>query len=112
MGNYKQAINTFVKALQLDGDEQAAKDLRETFERSGYKGILRKHAKDSEAAGRPYGAAATYAQMGEKDAAFAALEQAVAAGNRIDTIKLDPSLDNLRSDPRYADLLRRIGLPQ
>jgi len=49
--------------------------------------------------------------LGEKDAAFAALEQAAAAGNHIDTLKLDPALDNIRSDPRYADLLRRIGLP-
>jgi hypothetical protein len=50
--------------------------------------------------------------LGEKDAAFAALEQAAAAGNHIDTLKLDPALDSIRSDPRYADLLRRMGLPQ
>ena len=57
-------------------------------------------------------AARYYAQLGEKDAAFAALEKAAALGQGVDLIKTDPELDNLRSDPRYADLLRRIGLPQ
>jgi serine/threonine protein kinase/tetratricopeptide (TPR) repeat protein len=112
MGNYKQAMDQRIKAAQLGGYEKHAKELSETFEKLGYKGALRKHAKDSEAAGYPYGAACDYAMLGEKDAAFEALEQAAAAGNHIDTIKLDPALDNLRSDPRYADLLGRIGLPQ
>jgi len=112
MGNYKQAMEQWIKLQQLDGSESKAKELRQVFEKSGYMGYLRKDAKDKEANGRYYDAACDYVRLGEKDAAFAALEQAFAVGNNFDEIKLDPALDNIRSDPRYADLLRRIGLPQ
>src|ERR1022692_2464838 len=112
MGNYKQAMEQYIKFEQLRGHESRAEELRDVFEKSGYKGYLRKDAKDNEAVGDHYNAACDYAMLGEKDAAFAALEQAAAAGSHVDTIKVDPALDNLRSDPRYADLLRRIGLPQ
>jgi serine/threonine protein kinase/tetratricopeptide (TPR) repeat protein len=112
LGNYKQAIEQWIKATQLSGGEERAKELKEVFEKSGYKGVLRKFAKDAEAEGQPYSAALSYAKLGEKDAAFAALEKAVALGQGTDDIKTAPDLDNLRSDPRYADLLRRIGLPQ
>jgi len=86
--------------------------VRQVFEKSGYQGYLRKEAKDREAAGDYYGAAEDYAVLGAKDSAFAVLERAAAEGQALDNFKLDPALDNLRSDPRYTDLLRRMGLPQ
>jgi serine/threonine-protein kinase len=55
-----------------------------------------------------------YAGLGDKDQAFQWLERdfqersGVLAGN----ILFFPYLDTLRSDPRYADLLRRMGLPR
>jgi hypothetical protein len=53
-----------------------------------------------------------YARLGEKDTAFFWLEKAY-DGHRIPFfIKTQPQLDKIRSDARYADLLRRMGLPQ
>jgi hypothetical protein len=112
MGNYKLAVEQWAKSEHLQNNDSRANKIRETFEKSGYAGILRELAKSSEAASYPYGAATSYAMLGEKDNAFASLEKAFAAGNHIDTIKVDPELDNIRSDPRYVDLLRRMGLPQ
>jgi hypothetical protein len=94
------------------GNERRAEEIRQVFEKSGYPGYLKKDAKDKEAAGDYYDAATDYALLGEKDAAFMYLARAANAGQQLDCFKLDPALDNIRSDPRYADLLRRIGLPQ
>lgn len=52
------------------------------------------------------------ARLGDKDCAFAALDEAERVRHPIvDLIKVDPYFDSLRSDPRYADLLRRMKLP-
>jgi serine/threonine-protein kinase len=60
-----------------------------------------------------YWVAVAYAALGDKDKAFAELEKAYQAHDRwIFRIKIDPFMDSLRDDPRFADLVKRIGLPQ
>jgi TolB-like protein/Tfp pilus assembly protein PilF len=51
--------------------------------------------------------------LNEKDQAFGWLEKAyVERSNRLAYLAFEPSWDRLRSDPRFDDLLRRIGLPR
>jgi adenylate cyclase len=111
-GDYKGAMEQWIKAEQMRGNEKRAEELREVFEKSGYRGYVRKDAKDHEVAGDFYNAAVRFAFIGEKDAAFKDLELAVAAGQQLDELTLSPEMDNLRSDPRYVVLRRRIGLLQ
>ena len=61
----------------------------------------------------PVPVAVTLAALGEYEAAFAHLEDGLRFRcPRAIWGKVDPRFDILRSDPRCADLLRRIGLPQ
>lgn len=61
----------------------------------------------------PYDSAAIYAALGDKDKAFAELERDFTERDfYITFLKVDPFMDPLRDDPRFKDLVRRIGLPQ
>jgi TolB-like protein/Tfp pilus assembly protein PilF len=52
-----------------------------------------------------------YLGLDEKEEAFAALEQAYKEqSNILQFLKVHPYFDPLRSDPRFADLVRRVGL--
>jgi TolB-like protein/Tfp pilus assembly protein PilF len=60
-----------------------------------------------------YFVAIDYAALGDKEKAFAELEKAYQARDWfLPRLKTDPFMDPLRDDPRFADLLKRIGLPQ
>jgi eukaryotic-like serine/threonine-protein kinase len=60
-----------------------------------------------------YSLGTIYAGLGEKDEAFRLLEKAYDQHSPdIVFLAVDPFWYGMRSDPRYADLLRRIGLPQ
>ena len=55
--------------------------------------------------------ALVYAGLNELDQAFAWLEKACEERpNRLANIKVEPLWDPLRSDPRFKDLMRRLGL--
>jgi TolB-like protein/DNA-binding winged helix-turn-helix (wHTH) protein/tetratricopeptide (TPR) repeat protein len=56
--------------------------------------------------------AGVYAGLGQKEDAFEWLEKAYQVHARdLLELKYDPHFASLRSDPRFVDLLRRIGLP-
>jgi hypothetical protein len=54
-----------------------------------------------------------YAGMGNKDQALAWLDKAyVQHSNHMKTLKVEPGWDPLRSDPRFQQLVQRVGLAQ
>ena len=60
-----------------------------------------------------YYIALIYAGLGEKDLAFEWLENAYKErSDLLVYLNRDPRLDSLRPDPRFADLVKRVGLPQ
>ena len=61
----------------------------------------------------PSAIAGTYFAAGDKERGFGWLERAYhERDDNLAAIKIDPTFAPIRSDPRYTDLLRRMGLPQ
>lgn len=63
-------------------------------------------------AGASYQYGEIYAQLGDKDRAFAEFDNAINAKDAgLIYLKIDPFLEPIRNDPRYAALLRRLNFP-
>jgi DNA-binding winged helix-turn-helix (wHTH) protein/tetratricopeptide (TPR) repeat protein len=109
-GNYAESVEQHARTLELENDEEAAKAVRESYTKGGWHGYLRYCIKEADPG---YSTARPYAALGEKDKAFSALERSY-ENNEIPIVllKVDPRLDGLRSDPRFNDLLRKVGLPE
>jgi serine/threonine-protein kinase len=116
-GRHSEAINELQKAVDLSERERwPLRDLGYGYAISGRRpealAILKElehKYENHEALGQDL--AAVYGALGEKDQAFAWLEKdfQVRSG-LLARIRWQPPFESLRSDPRYADLLRRMGL--
>ena len=114
-----EAIAELQKALALFGESvQTEAELAQIYAVSGKHEQARKMlAELFELAKRRYVSsyeiAAIYAGLGEKDQAFAWMQKAYdERSDGLVNLKVEQRFDNLRSDPRFADLVRRVGLPQ
>jgi hypothetical protein len=59
-----------------------------------------------------YEIALVYAGLGDLDKAFTWLERSYDVRDKgLTYLKIDPCVDPLRSDPRFARLVQRVGLP-
>jgi len=60
-----------------------------------------------------YDFAVLYVGLGDKDKAFVEMEKSFnERGYYVPLLRVDPLMDPLRDDPRFADLIKRVGLPQ
>lgn len=125
-GMYKEAVEELEKAVSLYGFPETAARIHHGFAISGYHGAMQQYAEEIEHLTAtkqgwiPVNLAEVYAALGDRDRAFYWLEEAYrhrdmgAAGGGVplEEINVDPMMDPLRSDARFKDLARRVGLPQ
>ena len=114
---FAEAIAEFNKAVALSQDStEVLAALGQGYAASGKRDEAQKILK--ELAGRskeiyisPHFMAIIYASLGDNDRAFEWLDKALEKRfPPLIYLEVNPIWDNLRSDPRYEDLLRRIGL--
>jgi TolB-like protein/cytochrome c-type biogenesis protein CcmH/NrfG len=111
-GNQAECVEQFAELHQLNGEPEKAALVRESFAKSGWQSFLKTMTEEGRLANfSAYNAATFYVALGEKDKALAELNKSYE--NReasMRSLKIDPLLDPLRGDPRFADLMRRMGL--
>jgi TolB-like protein len=118
---YSQVIDEWKTCGELSGysvDSESAAAMEQGFRSAGWKGALAKAIEFRQAQRKNgyYSAfiiATFYAELGEKEQAFHWLNIAYQEHDWL-LISLNSNfrLDPLRSDPRFAELVRKVGLPQ
>ncbi|HYE66588.1 MAG TPA: winged helix-turn-helix domain-containing protein, partial [Pyrinomonadaceae bacterium] len=116
-GMYAEAVNEFQKAISIYGETTGilcylGSALALSGRREEAQAILDKLKRTKEYVS-PTELATVYISLGDKERGLAMLEKAYAAHDlQLQTLKVDWHFDSLRSDPRFQDLMRRVGLPQ
>jgi tetratricopeptide (TPR) repeat protein len=116
MGEPDQAIAECQKALAVFGRDPAILSvLGYVYAVSGRRHEAQSIAAEIEGLWKrryfsPVDGALVYAGLGNKDEAFAWLTKAYEARDpQLIWLKVEPELQSLQSDPRFAELLQRIG---
>jgi eukaryotic-like serine/threonine-protein kinase len=121
MGKYDLWLEEWKKGATLANDREdlaIAEEVSRTYAKGGFRAAVSRDIElRKQTAQRRYMdlgfIAYDYAALGDKDQTFAWLEKAYSekAGS-LGYIKVMKAMDSLRSDPRYIDLLKRMGLAQ
>lgn len=114
-GDYAGAFQTFIDFKKRTKPEQV-KVYQEAYEIGGWQGVRRKLLEFSKLdENKPesnfFVIARQYVWLGEKEQALVYLNKAVEKRNtQVLMLKVDPAFDILRDDPRFAELVNRVGL--
>ena len=118
LGNQDAYVADSVMAMKKSGRPERAEAFAAGYRKAKLKGAcislieVLKNRSQSEYVS-PYDIALYYALMGDRDHTFEWLEKAYAErSGEIIYVKTEVFFEPFHSDPRYIDLLRRMGLPQ
>lgn len=117
-GMYREAIEEYRRALALSEDPTAKAFLALSLAKSGQRGeaIKLREQLNLESQNRyvpSYCFAIVHLALGEKDEAFIWLEKDIAERSSWTVMyAIVPELDELRGDPRFKDMLKRLNLPE
>ena len=117
LGRYEEAVEEAQKFYALTAADIRGKSaLGKVYAIAGRGEEARKIAEELESQARPSNLASAlpyiYAVLGDRDRALYWLEEAYRARvSELVFISHAPDCDGLRGDPRFEDLLRRIGIP-
>ena len=118
---YPQVVGEWKVYGQLSGDRREsdfASAMEQGFRSGGWKGALTKGIEARQTQRKTgyasaYQIAILYADLGDKNKAFRWLNTAYQERDTyLYGLRTDFLLDPLRSDPRFAELVRKVGLPQ
>ncbi|MBI1748881.1 MAG: tetratricopeptide repeat protein [Acidobacteria bacterium] len=116
-GMYEEALLEFQKAVDLSGAPWAQADIAYTYAVSGQRGKAERRLRELLERSKhryvaPYHIGEVHAGLGEKDQAFQWLNKAFEEhSDELRFLNANPRLTSLHPDPRFAVLLRRVGLP-
>jgi TolB-like protein/Flp pilus assembly protein TadD len=117
-GDFTDALAELQTANRLENQPWTLGELGHVYAQSGQKDkaeqVLRELTRRGERGYvSPYFLATVYAGLGKKEQALTLLEKAYAdRSSNMSILKVDPELDPLRSDSRFAELVQKVGFPQ
>jgi tetratricopeptide (TPR) repeat protein len=123
-GMYDQAIESYFESVRTSFSDSAKRSLSDVkaqymgvYRNTGIRGFLQGFIKENKNVASPYysawGAARCYALLDEREQALSWLEKACESHLfLVPFIAVDPIFDQLRPEPRFQSLLRRMGLKE
>jgi len=114
--DFERSLREIQKAIELSkGSVFILDDAGYIYAISGRRGDAEKVLEDLEKMSTetyvtPFGRAAIYAGLGDKDKTMEWLEKAYEERSFLTWLKVDPAFDSLRDDPRFISLLAKMGL--
>ena len=116
MGQYTDAISEYQKSLAQDPEDTSTECyLAYAFAKAGKRDEaekIRKQLESTKLYVSPTELATVYMGLGEKEQALSLLERAYAQRDlQLGYLGVDPHFDSLRSEPRFQELIRKVGLP-